>query len=31
MRVERGVIGLDEIPHDGIRASVARVLGRELY
>lgn len=27
IRVERGVIRLDEIPHDGIRASVARVLG----
>lgn len=26
IRVERGVIGLDEIPHEGIRAAVARVL-----
>jgi hypothetical protein len=30
IRVERGVIGLDEIPHQGIRASVARVLRRAL-
>jgi len=26
LRVERGVIRLDEIPHDGIKAAVARVL-----
>jgi hypothetical protein len=28
LRVERGVMRLDEIPHDGIKAAVARVLDR---
>lgn len=28
LRVERGVMRLDEIPHDGIKAAVARVLER---